>query len=210
MSRGQPTPEDIDALIASNPLGLVVTMRHGEALSTPLPFVLDRTEDPSGVLHGHFNAADPQIAMLRTDPRALIAFRGPGSYISPSWMRDRAQAPTWFYTFVEFVVEIEFLDGTSEGEGNLERLVDRFEAGRENRWTLSELGSHYEQLFKGVRPFKAWILRTRASFELGQNNEPQVLGELVRRLRGEGKHDLAKLVEEKLLQTGIGGKISAA
>lgn len=155
VKRVQPTTEQIHELVRTNPLGLVITHVDGEALSTLLPIVLD----PSGeMLHGHFGAKNPQIDALREHPRALLIFQGPSSYISPSWLRDRTQAPTWFYTFVEFQVAIDFIDDERGVRQNLEQLVAHLEEGHGSRWHLTELGERYAMLSRGVRPFTARIL----------------------------------------------------
>jgi transcriptional regulator len=198
-----PTADEIDALIANHPLGIVVSVRQSDALSTPLPLVLDRSQDPEGVLHGHFSAGNPQVAQLRSDPLALILFQGPGAYVSPSWLEDRTQAPSWFYTFVEFLVEIEFLDCAAERKDSLTRLVDRFEEGRPAAWNLGELQHRYEPLASGIRPFRAWVLRTRGRFKLGQDDRADVFSEWTQGLEQDGQHALATMARKA---RGRGGR----
>ncbi|HVU30910.1 MAG TPA: FMN-binding negative transcriptional regulator [Sphingomicrobium sp.] len=167
-----PTNDEIDGLIEANPLGLVMTMRLGEARSTRLPLLLSRDEDPLGVIEGHFDAADDQVAILRSDPRALIAFNGPGGYLPSSSLRSRDRAPAWFHASVEFLVEIEFLDRRSDALASLVRLVGTFEERVGNRLGAPELERICEPLLEGVRPFKAWVLRVRPDFRLGEDMQP--------------------------------------
>ena len=195
--RRRTTDREVDALIARNPLGMVATMRHGEALSTNLPFLFERDEDPAGVLHGHFVAANPQVAMLRCDPKALISFQEPGAYVSRCWLRGRAFSPAWLYASVELLAEIQFLECPGELHSYLDRFADRFEAGRAKDRPLAAVGGNYRELLKTIRPFKAWILRTRTHFELGQNEDPAVLRDVVAGLRSEGALEIAAMVERE-------------
>ena len=187
--------DEVRALVAANPLALVVSTGRGDALSTPLPLVLDKSHK---VLHGHFGAGNPHVSLLRSKPRALAIFQGPSSYVSPSWLADRSRAPTFFYSFVEFTVEVEFVDGADERRASLEHLVDHLEQGHEGAWSLDELGETYEKLASGIRPFRAYILCMRTMFKLGQQDRVDVVEDALVGLESAGCHQLAALVEAEL------------
>ena len=157
-----------------------------------------RAEDPSGVIEGHFDASDPQVAILRSDPRALVVFNGPGGYVSPSSLSGRDSAPAWFHASLEFLVEIEFLDHRADALGSLVRLVGQFESRRENGLAPAELERVCEPLLASVRPFRAWVLRVRADLRLGEDLPPAAVRDSLASLRQDGCHELALMVEKQL------------
>jgi hypothetical protein len=149
----EPMRRDVDRLIADHPVGTVVSIGHGDALSTPLLFLFDRADDPAGVLYGQFSAGNPQVSLLRTEPRALVLFQGPGS------ANGGELGQTHGYRFAEFLVEVEFLDGTA-ARSEVERRFARF--GEE--WPFLATGHQWRVPPGGLRPFRAWVLRTRTRF----------------------------------------------
>ena len=63
----------------------VVTERDGELNASHIPFWLDRSEEPYGVLRAHFAVRNPQLKDLQSGSQALVIFQGPHTYVSPSW-----------------------------------------------------------------------------------------------------------------------------
>jgi predicted FMN-binding regulatory protein PaiB len=78
----------------------VVTQRNGELTASHIPFLLDRSVEPYGVLRAHVAIRNPQLQDFRSGSRALIIFQGPHTYISPSWYVNPRNVPTWNYTVV--------------------------------------------------------------------------------------------------------------
>lgn len=131
--------DDIDRMIAAHPFALVISSDAGMPVATPLPLLLERHTDGSISLLGHIARATPHAQLLRRAPRAMVVFQGPHGYISPSWLADRTQAPTWNYETVQFDVEIEFDDRAEATDVALERLVEHMERiaptpGRSPTW----------------------------------------------------------------------------
>src|SRR5438874_2992743 len=52
---------------------------------THIPSILDRTQGRFGTLRGHISAQNPQKAAFDGSQQAVIVFRGPHGYISPTW-----------------------------------------------------------------------------------------------------------------------------
>jgi transcriptional regulator len=189
-----PSDRQIDDFVAKHPLGIVFSCATSDTMATPLPLLLFRNADGSSELHGHFARANPHLGIVRTDKRALIVFQGPNSYISPSWMKDRTQAPTWNFTIVEFQVEILLHDDLASARASVEELTSVMELSRPNPWSPKELGSRYEVLLPHIVPFRAPILRTRAKFKLGQNERSDVLKDILRGLDAEEKPRITQLI----------------
>ena len=148
-------------------------------------------------LLGHFARSNPQVDMLRRSPRALAIFMGPHGYVSPSWMRDRTQAPTWNYATVHFEIEVAFDDSQAATTSALERLVAHMERNSHVPWTAAELGSRYAALSKAVIAFRAKMLATQAKFKLGQNERPDVFQDILRGLRSTTGATLADAMERR-------------
>ena len=178
------SPEDIRRLILDHPLAWIVGT--GEAPPASLLPIQAVAAADGGVseLVGHFARSNPQVEALRRSPRALILFLGPHGYISPSWLSDRTQAPTWNYASAQFVADIEFTDTPEAVEALLRDLVGAMEAGRPSAWSPDDMGERYRRLSRGVVGFRARVVETRAKFKLGQDERPDVFEEIVASLEG--------------------------
>ncbi|KAB8181815.1 FMN-binding negative transcriptional regulator [Lysobacter maris] len=182
-----PRNEDaIHRLVRDHPFAHLISSRSGELLCTPLPLILDHDVEAPHLI-GHLARSNPQAAALVREPRALVVFSGTHGYISPSWMRDRTQAPTWNYESVQFDVEVDFDEDAGFA---LERLVARMEHGRRDAWRVSEMGDRYPGLSRAVIAFRARIIDTRARFKLGQDERADVFDDILAGLERERQHEL--------------------
>lgn len=173
----RPPADAVDRLVAEHPFALLVSTTAQAPVATPLPLLLAREVDGGDWLIGHFARNNPQVDLLRRQPQALAVFTGAHGYMSPSWLRDRTQAPTWYYATVHFEVQVELLEHEHATHDALERLVTHMEAGRTNAWRAAELGARYPRLAAAVIAFRARILATHARFKLGQGEREDVLAD---------------------------------
>lgn len=182
---------DVLRLVQDNPFAWVVSGLGEQARATPLP--IRPLVGPDGELQqllGHFARSNPQVETVRRDPRAMILFMGPHRYISPSWMADRTQAPTWNYASAQFLVELDLVEDAEGVEALLRDLIGAMEAGRPNAWRLEEMGARYQGLSRGVVGFRARILDRRAKFKLGQDERDDVFADIMAGLEATGAEDL--------------------
>lgn len=184
--------EDVKRLVAAQPLAWIVS-GGGDAGFNATLLPLRPMEEDGNLLGfmGHFARGNAHLAALRADPRALILFLGVNGYISPSWMADRTQAPTWNYASAQFAAEIEFFEDPAEIRAHLDDLVGAMEAGRERAWSIPEMGARYEMLASRIVGFRAHIKDTRARFKLGQDERPDVLADILNGLDAGGHRELA-------------------
>jgi transcriptional regulator len=173
------SPADIDRLIAGHPFALVISSATGTPLATPLPLVLERDANGEMTLLGHIPRAHPHTDLLRREPRALAVFLGAHGYISPSWLTDRTQAPTWNYETVHLEIDVEFDDSAEATETALTRLVDHMERGRPNAWSVADMGARYATRAPAVVAFRARVVTTYAKFKLGQNERHEDRAEIL-------------------------------
>jgi predicted FMN-binding regulatory protein PaiB len=192
-----PSERDVTRLVLEFPFAWVVTAAEDDFAATPLPIrpVLD-AGDRVTALVGHFARANPQVELLRRHPRALVLFMGPQGYISASWMRDRTRTPTWNYAMVQYVVDIELVEDEARTDALMRDLVDAMETGRENPWSIEDMGGRYRSLAAGVVAFHAHLRERRARFKLAQDERSTEYADILRALGDGGQDTLRAWVEE--------------
>ena len=171
---------DVLQLVLAQPLTWIVSGEGESFRATLLP--VRPLSDPSGTvvsLVGHFARSNDQVAFLRHTPRAAMLVLGPHGYISPSWMNDRTQAPTWNYASAQFLVDVEFFADPPQTEAHLRDLVAAMEAGRPRQWSEQEMGPRYQSLSQRVIGFRANVRAIRAKFKLGQDERDDVFRDIV-------------------------------
>lgn len=199
---GARTAADTARLVEAAPLAWVVS-GAGETFRATLLPIRAVTDDAGRVirLNGHFARRNDQVKLLADDPRAAILFLGPHGYVSPSWMTDRTQAPTWNYASAQFLVEVEFFDDPERVRAHLEDLVQAMEGEHADAWTVEETAHRYAALSRNVAGFDARIVETREKFKLGQDERPDVFADIMAGLERTDQralHDwMAAFADEK-------------
>jgi transcriptional regulator len=186
-----PSPGDVARLLKEFPLAWVVAVASGEFHASPLP--LRPRFDADGrltELAGHMSRANPLVAAFRANPRGLVTFLGPHGYVSPSWMADRTQAPTWNYAAAHFTVDIAFIDSDAELDPLLDDMVEAMESNRPRAWSAAEMGPRYRKLADRVIGFRAAVRSGRVKFKMGQDEREDVYGDIVKGLAGEQSTEL--------------------
>lgn len=191
-------PADVADLVRRHPLAWVVSLGEGGLLATPLPLLAHRDDHGHLVrLEGHFSRANPQVAALRADPHALLLWLGPQGYVSPSWMADRAQAPSWNYASAQCKARLRFVadDDPAAVRAHLQALSAAHEAGRPQAWQVDELGERYAALAARVAVFHAEPLSLRGRFKLGQDERADVYHDILAGLRQAGEQPLCEWMQ---------------
>ena len=180
---------DVSRLVLENPLAWIVSASTAAWRATPLPLRPEPSEagTPIAAFIGHFARSNPHVELLRHQPRAVVLFLGINGYISPSWMQDRTQAPTWNYASVQYLVEVEFTDADTARDAALGNLSAAMESGRPRAWEPREMGPRYETLARRIAAFRATVLERRARFKLGQDEREDVYPDILEGLGGEGE-----------------------
>jgi transcriptional regulator len=145
-------------------------------------------------LSGHLPRAHALTATLRRDPAATALFVGAQGYVSPSWMRDRTQAPTWNFASVRFRLRVRFDDDAAALKAHLDDLVAAMERAAGGDWSVGEMGARFEQLAQRIVAFRAEVVATRARFKLGQDERDDVFADIVAALSARGDAELAAMM----------------
>lgn len=187
------SPADLIDLVRAQPLAWIVSGAAAQLDASVLPvqLVCDEEGRPERLL-GHFGRGNPQLRALAQAPQATVLLLGPHGYISPSWFRDRTQAPTWNYAWAVFDVEIELRDTPADAEALLDGLVAQMEAQRPVAWRIADMGERYARLSAGVVGFHAQIKSVRSKFKLGQDERGDVFADIVQGLDLLGQVALAE------------------
>jgi transcriptional regulator len=136
---------------------------------THIPVVLDRKEGRYGTIYGHIAAQNPQRAALARRHDAVMVFRGPHGYISPTWYAKRDVAPTWNFAVVHASGRPEPIVGDAGARDVLARLIRRYETSVGSDFTLDQLPRDYvDSLLPRIAPFRLEIEALEGKFKLGQ------------------------------------------
>lgn len=184
---GPHSGQELLQLVRDHPLAWLVSGAGEQFRATLLPLLPVHSAGGRLVAFaGHLARANPQVEALRHDRRATVLLLGPNAYVSPSWMTDRSQAPTWNYASAQCLVEIEFLDDAEALGGHLRELVDTMEDECPGRWEIAEMGPRYPLLAKRIICFVAHVRELREKYKLGQDERDDVYADIARGLAAEG------------------------
>ena len=200
------SPDLLHGLVRAHPFATLVVMTDAGLSVDHLPFLLDETSGPLGVLTGHVARANPLVRATLHDVDAVAVFKGPDHYITPSWYptkRETAKVvPTWNYVVVHAYGRPRLIDDVEWLQRLVTNLTDRLEASRDPAWKVSDAPSEYiEKQLGGIVGVELRITRLVGKWKLGQNRpEPDRVG-MAAGLRGENDgaaHALAGLMEQSL------------
>ncbi len=174
----QYSARNVEDLIDAWPLAFMVSDGPAGFMATPLPMLADTNGQGEIIrLVGHMARSNPQMSELEKNPQAYFLFQGPQGYISPTYVNDRGWVPTWNYGVVRIKADICFQPDNIDYA--LSRLVNRMERGRENAWSVEEVGDRYAQLTKAIIAFTATVTDVDATFKLGQDEKPGILAQII-------------------------------
>lgn len=186
----QASAEEVAELIREHPLAWVISSDLQAQLLPVQAFL-----EPDGrlaELSGHLPSSSGLCRSLRRGALAGFLFQGPSAYVSPSWFRNRHQAPTWASMSAAIVAEVRILDDPAELRRSLSDLVLAMESGRPGAWSIEELGDRYDELARGILPFRAAVRSCRAAFRLGQDEDDDTFTDLLGGLEAQGCKEVGR------------------
>lgn len=170
--------DDVRDLIAEFPLAWVCAADGRADHASLLPLIGGYDADGRLIhLIGHMARRNPLFAALSADPRALLLFTGPQAYVSPDHAGLRDWAPTWNYAQLRIEADIFFEPEATDAA--LTVLIDAMEEGRDEPWTVAELGARYAPMQQAIIAFRAEVTTVSGKFKLGQDEVPETLGSML-------------------------------
>lgn len=151
---------DFAQLVSHTPTGLLVT---------PLPLMYHRANHS---LIGHVSRANPHWHAAGADSVAIFA--GPDAYISPGFYATKTETgkvvPTWNYEILNVHGRLIIHDDPEWLLDLVTKLTDRHEAGRPQRWRVTDAPESYTQSqLRGIVGVELGIVKVEGKAKMSQN-----------------------------------------
>jgi transcriptional regulator len=154
---------------------------------THIPTLLDRAAGRYGTILGHISAQNPQRTALDGAQNAVIVFRGPHGYISPTWYAKADVVPTWNFAVVHASGRPRAITDKARTHDLLSRLIAKFESEVKSGYDFSKLPESYvSRMMQGIAPFEMPIDALEGKFKLGQERSEGDRQGVLARLREGG------------------------
>lgn len=167
-------PAALHAVIRAHPLGaLVVAADHGLD-SVHVPFLVDPDPAPFGTLRCHVARANPIWRALGAGRDALVLFRGPSAYITPSWYATKRATgkvvPTYNYVAVQAKGTARAVEDAGWLHALVTRLTEGFERERAAPWRVADAPTDYvAATLKAIVGIEMPIASLVGTFKMSQN-----------------------------------------
>lgn len=135
---------------------------------THIPTFINRSAGPYGTVFGHVSRQNAQSRCFDGTQPAVIVFRGPDSYISPTWYSKPDAVPTWNFAVVHATGRPKPIAETKALHGLLAQLIAKFE-GPKSGYDFAKLPESYTNgLIGGILGFEMQIELLEGKCKLGQ------------------------------------------
>lgn len=208
-------PEVLVAFMRAHPLATLVSAGPaGELWATHLPVVHDLARGPHGTIEGHVARANPHHELVRAAaalapdgaPReSLVIFTGPDAYVTPTWYPGKAEhgreVPTWNYIAVHAYGTLQLREEPEWLLAHVTRLSDQSEAGRPERWAVSDAPAEYiARQLRAIVGFEMEVTRLEARWKMSQNRTPDEIDGVIEGLGASERpmdREVAAIVQER-------------
>lgn len=208
-------PEVLAAFMRAHPLATLVSAGPaGELWATHLPVVYDAARGSHGTIEGHVARANPHHELVRAataqapddQPRqSLVIFTGPDAYVTPTWYPVKAEhgreVPTWNYIAVHAYGTLELREDPAWLLAHVSRLTDQSEAGRPERWAVSDAPAEYvARELRAIVGFELEVTRLEGRWKMSQNRTPEEIDAVVEGLSASERpldRAVAAIVQER-------------
>ncbi|WP_281250612.1 FMN-binding negative transcriptional regulator [Thioalkalivibrio denitrificans] len=166
--------EVMHALIRAYPLATVVTHSLEGLNANHLPLYLSQATSSYGVLRGHIARANPLALEVVDGIETLAIFRGPDSYITPSWYATKKETgkvvPTWNYAVVHAYGVLRAVDDASWLRRQLDDLTEHNESSFPEPWAVSDAPPDYiERIMAAIVGVEMVITKLLGKWKVSQN-----------------------------------------
>ena len=171
----------------------LISHNESESVASHLPILLDRDVPPHGRLVGHMARANRQWKHANGN-QVLVIFRGPHSYISPTWYNATNVVPTWNYVTVHAHGVFRLEEDRDQLREIVRRYVEFYEATMDEPWTMDQAESGFiERLLGAIVGFTIDIDRFDDKWKLSQNHDQQRRERVIQALRQTGRQDAVEV-----------------
>ncbi|MBL7472375.1 FMN-binding negative transcriptional regulator [Robertkochia sediminum] len=203
------TPEAIHQFIAAHPLALLSGCnKKFDPVATQVPVLLEKEADGSLYLRGHMIRGSEHHKAFQENPKVMLVFTGPQSYVSATWYAKERSASTWNFMSVQAKGSIRFL-----GEAGLRAIMQKttlhFEKGNHHSPTVfRNLDPQYVQrLLKYIIAFEVKVESLDHVFKLSQDMDAGSYQSIVAHLhKGDANAQMVATEMEKRMP-GLFGEL---
>ena len=188
--------DDLVKLVDENPLVWIFLEDTEGPFATGAPIRPVVVDGHLNRIIGHVPRGSRIHRALKAPREGLILVLGPHGYVSPSWMSDRTQAPTWNFTSARLLARMQTVEDSELLEDHLRELSVAMERNRASAWQVEEMGPRMHRLAAGVVAFKATITDRDCRFKLGQNENDRNFSEIMKGLKQEGNEGLMRWMRD--------------
>jgi transcriptional regulator len=151
---------------------------------THIPVILERSAGKYGTIYGHVSRQNPQGGTFDGQHAAVIVFRGPHSYISPTWYTAAESVPTWNFAVVHASGKLKAITEKKPLHDLLAKLIQKFENYEGTAYDFSKLPEAYtDRMMAGIIGFEMEIEQLEGKFKLGQERSEADKEGILRNLR---------------------------
>lgn len=167
----------LHGLIREYPLGTLIIQTDRGPSVDHLPFVLDTSTSPLGLLKTHAARDNEFWSIVPDGLECTVVFSGPSAYISPSWYPSRAKhgrvQPSWYYSVVHARGRARLVRDADVIGADVRRMTDYFEADRENAWRVDEAPQDFiGALLEHIVGIDIEITQLVGKWQVGQQRNP--------------------------------------
>jgi transcriptional regulator len=199
----EPRVDVMHELIRAYPLATLVTHSLGGLNANHIPVYLSGAPAPYGALHGHIARTNPLSGEIADGIEALAIFRGPDSYITPSWYATKKETgkvvPTWNYAVVHAYGVLRVVDKASWLRAQLDALTEHNESSFPKPWAVSDAPpDHIERIMSAIVGVAMVITKLLGKWKVSQNQPTQNQVGVISGLKASGLPEseaMAALVE---------------
>ena len=196
----------LHGLIHAHPLGALITLTPAGLDANHIPFEVDPEPAPLGTLRGHVARANPVWREFSRDLEALVVFQGPSTYVSPAWYETKQETgkvvPTWNYAVVHAHGPLRVIDDPAWLRDFVTKLTDRHEAGRPDRWRVTDAPADYvDSMLRAIVGIELPLTRLVGKWKVSQNRpvtDRQGVVDGLERQGGDAAAAMADLVRRTL------------
>ena len=136
---------------------------------THIPVLVDRSAGPFGTIHGHIARNNVQTKAFDGAQEAVIVFRGPHGYISPTSYQTNPAVPTWNFAVVHATGKLQPVTDPEALHAFLGRLIHKFESYEGTNYDFSKVPASYlNPMLANIVGFDMKVELLEGKFKLGQ------------------------------------------
>jgi len=190
-------PQVIAAVIAENPLAVLVAQTSAGLVANHIPLL----RDGDGLV-GHVALANDLHRNLPDGSPVLAIFGDAQFYVSPNWYPSKAEThravPTWNYRAVHVHGRLTWSHATRDKRRAVHLLTSAMESrvNGAQGWRMGDAPADYMAgMLDAIVAFRLTMDRTLAKSKLNQNRSPEDRSGVARGLVATGRADLAGLMD---------------